>query len=658
MSTPREAETEKEAMKLNSTYEADYDVGCIARLLANASQGELRMLVEGVCFDIDTLRWRPPGFAQDVKERANKDKAVYPIRIAPTYLLLGPIRNGKGPCSFCLERRWTALRPFIERHAPGESKEYFRSGRNPLITPFVFDNILGIVEKALQQHGQAASSTQPYGEVYSLSLATHKVARYLLIRDSFCPSCSGLLPDTPELAVIELAPARKLSLTSDRGHRPKELGLPEAALVNPLCGMLGKHWSPLYDQLITTPVSGQYNVAGRNNPIWWGGHSNSYGESVRIGLLEGLERHAGLLSRKKGIAAFDSYNNLKAEALNPADCGLYPEDSYKKWPTLTPYNPDLKFSWVWGYSLTEGRPILVPKQLVYYSDFMRNEPMFVQECSNGCAIGSNLEEAILHSLLELIERDGFLISWFTKLPLPKIDPWSCKQRDTLLMLDRIELMGLEVYLLDMRLDMSIPRVICLALRRDGGLGTMMLAASASLEPEKAIHGALCEVGSYITGFPRRISENEAEIREMMNDYTKVQDIEQHAMLYGLPEMAVRASFLKQSPIIRTVEQTYEDWNDKAPRTHDLLDDLRFCIDQLRGIGLTQVIVVDQTSPEQEQMGLRTTCLIVPGLISMDFGYGRDRFHTLSRIQTVPCMAGFRANNLTQADFNPLPHPFP
>jgi len=58
---------------------------------------------------------------------------------------------------------------------------------------------------------------------------------------------------------------------------------------------------------------------------------------------------------------------------------------------------------VWGYSCATADLWLVPEILTYYHS---TEPRHgsVQECSNGCASGGSMVEAILFGLLELIER--------------------------------------------------------------------------------------------------------------------------------------------------------------------------------------------------------------------------------------------------------------
>lgn len=68
--------------------------------------------------------------------------------------------------------------------------------------------------------------------------------------------------------------------------------------------------------------------------------------------------------------------------------------------------------------MSQNRPILVPESIAYYS--LGHRDAYVYETSNGCAIGGSLEEAIFHGILEVVERDAFLLTWYAELPLPAL----------------------------------------------------------------------------------------------------------------------------------------------------------------------------------------------------------------------------------------------
>ena len=441
-----------------------------------------------------------------------------------------------------MERRWVALRPIEERRAVEDKISGSTFGRNPWLTSFALETIRNVIETALARNEPADETRKLGHEVYALNLQSLRVVKHRLIPDSLCADCASPQQDSPSAAAVILASQPKPTPTSYRLKDSREMRLPDSAYINPVCGVLASTSFYDYTHSLMAPVNGSFLTRGTRgeHPVWWSGHATTYQQSLTVALLEGLERHAGILPRRKSVAVFDSYENVKQHALNPLECGLYDPDFYPKRHFFTPFSPDRDYYWVWGYSLTQSRPILVPEQLVYYTDYTRRQSLFVQDCSNGCAIGSSLEEAIFSGLMELIERDSFLISWSAKLSLPHIDPWSCRTKETLFLLDRIERMGCEVHFLDMRLDLGIPAVMALTRRRDQNLGSMVFAAGCSFDPEKAISGALCEIASYVCDFDRRVAASEEKVREMMEDYDKVEELGDHALLYGLPEMAQRA----------------------------------------------------------------------------------------------------------------------
>ena len=73
------------------------------------------------------------------------------------------------------------------------------------------------------------------------------------------------------------------------------------------------------------------------------------------------------------------------------------------------------------------------------------------ETSNGCAIGGSLEEAIFHGILEIVERDAFLLTWYAKLPLPRLDLSSANDTELQLMIQRLRtITGYELHALTRR----------------------------------------------------------------------------------------------------------------------------------------------------------------------------------------------------------------
>jgi ribosomal protein S12 methylthiotransferase accessory factor len=95
----------------------------------------------------------------------------------------------------------------------------------------------------------------------------------------------------------------------------------------------------------------------------------------------------------------------------------------------------------------------------------------------------------------------------------------------------------------------------------------------------------------------------------------------------------------------------------VPPGDDLRDDVAACVEAVAKAGF-DVVVVDQTMPEQRGLGFHTAGVIVPGLLPIDFGWRRQRARHLPRTRTALREAGLLDRDLDPADLNPAPHPFP
>jgi YcaO-like protein with predicted kinase domain len=152
--------------------------------------------------------------------------------------------------------------------------------------------------------------------------------------------------------------------------------------------------------------------------------------------------------------------------------------------------------WVEGLDLLRSAAIWLPFEAVDF-DRTRLNPRFWQS-SDGLASGNTADEAVLHGLLERIERDALALwtvsstrSRFSR----RINPsqfTSC----LLAVFDRIEKAGLQIALFDVTTDLQIPAVAALLAPRELDRRVryveVTLGAGAGLTPEAAILRAMLE----------------------------------------------------------------------------------------------------------------------------------------------------------------------
>jgi len=136
-------------------------------------------------------------------------------------------------------------------------------------------------------------------------------------------------------------------------------------------------------------------------------------QAVISACLEFIERQCARL-RPADLLIEASYAAVASDARDPRLFCLCPEASF---------DPARVIDWVWGYSLTESEAVLVPANLVFLPYFADRESKFIAwNDSNGLASGNNLEEAVLHGILEVVERDAVMIDEYNRLPRNDIAP--------------------------------------------------------------------------------------------------------------------------------------------------------------------------------------------------------------------------------------------
>ncbi|MFE0348728.1 TOMM precursor leader peptide-binding protein [Streptomyces griseoluteus] len=622
---------------------------------------------EQVCERLTTaLASRVPGRAAVVTALGVRDELddavvefapdMIPVGLYGHHAVVGPVAPVAGHgCPRCLARRWQAVRAGFLRDALERGGPTRATGTPPWGADFVVDALAALVSAA-DAHPPAVH--HPW--VWLLDLETLRVARFPLVPDGECPACADRPDDTADDARLALGPAPEHAPGSFRTRPLSAYDLPLEAFANPVTGMLGPSVAPDLTSASTSSAVGAFTTRSGAylRECYWGGHTGAYGTSVRVGLLEGLERYAGMRARARRPVVTATLEELGDTAVDPRITGLYPDTFDAEAAGAPRFAPDRPVQWVWGWSLRDSRPVLVPEVVAYYHAPGGTRRRFVQESSNGCASGGSPAEAVHHGLMETMERDAFLLAWFGRVRLPEIDPASSTRAATRAMVDRLAMYGYRARFFDTRISFPVPVVTAVAERVDGGPGLLCFGAGASLDPEDALAGGLCEIATDSVNLRRRTAREERRLRRMAADFDEVRVLHDHPLLYGLPEMGRYTDFLLRGrddgdrvPLASLTPDR------PRPRPADLRADVEAVVADVTARGF-DVVVVDQTAPEQRGLGLSTAKVLVPGLIPIDFGFSRQRGPWLPRTRTALREAGLRTADLPPYDCNPAPHPFP
>ncbi|MFZ4238244.1 TOMM precursor leader peptide-binding protein [Streptomyces murinus] len=600
----------------------------------------------------------PLGVRDELAVEADEfTRDAVPVGLYGHHALVGPVpAEGVPGCPRCLARRWQAVRAGYLRDALERGTEPRATGTPPWLAGFTVDALAALVTAVARGD---RGGRHPW--VWLLDLETLRVSRIALVPDGECPCCGTRPDDTAEGARITLDPGAKHDPADFRARPLAAYDLVPEAFVNPVTGALGPSFAPDLASASTSSVIGAFTTRSGDylRECYWGGHTDSYGTSVRVGVLEGLERFAGMRARAKRTVLRATLDDLGDLAVDPRVTGLYSDAFHATAPEVPRFAPDRPVDWVWGWSLRDDRPVLVPEVVAYYHAPGGIRRRFVQESSNGCASGGSLTEAVYHGLMETVERDAFLLAWFGRLRLPEIDPASSTRAATRAMVDRLAMYGYRARFFDTRVTFPVPVVTAVAERVDGGPGLLCFGAGASLDPEAALAGGLCEIATDSVNLRRRTARDEPRLRRMAEDFGQVQVLHDHPLLYGLPEMGRYTDFLLRGrdDAERVPLASLATGKGALLPAADLRTDVEACVGAVTAHGF-DVVVVDQTSPEQRELGLHTVKVLVPGLLPIDFGTSRQRAPLMPRMRTALREAGLRDDDLAPTDLNPAPHPFP
>ncbi|MDQ0190367.1 TOMM precursor leader peptide-binding protein [Alicyclobacillus cycloheptanicus] len=571
-------------------------------------------------------------------------------------VLVGPLETPDVPgCATCLQLRWDntferSLLRSIFQLEDDVAPEPLEVSAADLVTlgSIVTDEIVSILSAAPDiPNAQGKVGVYEPGEPF---------AWIPLVPSHDCPRCQLVPDDLPALAALRF--------TSHRIHDVEALRVGtvdcehlETLFVHDKVGYISAmnaYWNgERYAQAnayIYTPLGAEISGYGAGL---------SLADAKRSALLEVLERSCGFHPVNRRPVVRGSYAALQADALHPASFGLHSQAVYQSpHHPFEPFDEEKPYSWVWAYSTKQQRPILVPEQLAYYGPV--GDQRFVQESSNGCAIGGTMEEAVLHGIFEVLERDGFLNMWYAKLPVPELRLGADCPAKVSEVFDYVVEQGFAVRLFCLSHDLRIPAVGAVAVHSGNDYPKVVSGSACHIHPYEAAYGALRELAVGMLNLQRTTEERREEARSMFQDSSKIKGILDHAAVAGLPEAYPRWAFLlrraKRGPL-PPVDAMYPDVRQRyCVDSRDIRLILEAVLEDLHGRGF-DVIVVHQTSAEVAYGGFQVAKVLIPGMTPMTFGYGLERVRGLRRVFELPHRMGYAARVLTEQDLNGDCHPF-
>jgi len=262
----------------------------------------------------------------------------------------------------------------------------------------------------------------------------------------------------------------------------------------------------------------------------------------------------------------------------------------------TKFHPGLKIAWIEGRDVLRHGESWLPYEMVH-TDWTVPLPQgsgCFPATSNGLASGNDRNEALVHAVCELIERDGIAL-WHALgaqgQASRRIKPDSVDDADCRWLLEQFDNAQIDVAVWDLTTDLSVPAFRIHTLDRSDGFGSAQPAGGSGCHPDPAVAlaRALTEAAqsrvTYISG--ARDDAGRTAYLDRRDEGTKAD---------------ARRYF--EQPLSRS-------YGDVAGHSADTVDaDLAWLLERLDAAGVRQVVEVDLSSP---QLPVSVVRVVIPGL---------------------------------------------
>ena len=508
---------------------------------------------------------------------------------------------------------------------------------------------LAVVEVARALAGVAGDLT---GSMLTIDLRDRSAQVHRLIGNPHCRACGQAPPGEP--VPLRLRKHRSAVLDSDGGYRtvpPRETLKKYSHVVSPILGIVSslQDVSPagevghVYLADTVTRVALDPDGNFRLDRYHAAGKGMTAIQARASALGEAIERYS-FARQGTDVTIPGSLSELGADAIHPNDVMNFSERQYRERQSRNlarierrfipePFDPDARIDWTPLWSLTERRRKLLPTDLLLFSRsgaFSRTHgpsgrPRSCVVCSNGCASGNTLEEAVLQGLLEVIERDAVALWWYNRLRRPAVDLASFGDRWLSNVGTEYDQLGRDIVAIDLTNDLGIPVIASVSHLRTGDRERILLGFGCHVDVRIAAQRAVTEMcQSLLLEIDPRFVFEDREYSAWMDSASRADHC------YLMPDDAVPP-------------RTRDDFL-PPPTGNPLTAAIERCREAVESRGM-EVLVLDQTRPD---VGMPAVKVVVPGLRHFWARFGPGRLYD------VPVATGMLDAPLTESELNPVP----
>ncbi|MDR2545832.1 MAG: YcaO-related McrA-glycine thioamidation protein [Methanobrevibacter sp.] len=249
-----------------------------------------------------------------------------------------------------------------------------------------------------------------------------------------------------------------------------------------------------------------------------------------------------------------------------------------------------EIEWIESVEINTGEKYLVPVNSVFHPYSSSSSLKLFRSNTNGLASGNIIEEAVLHGIFEVVERDAWSIFELTKINNREIELNGFKNPLINEMLEKFENSNIEIKLMDLTADVDIPTIAASSddkFLKDPALLTF--GVGTHLNPEIAILRALTEVAQ------SRVTQ-----------------------IHGTREDTTRADFMRKAGYqrMKKINKHYFQHDDEKINIKDIKDksskslkeNIEISTRELKKASLDKILFTDLT---REEIGVSVVRVIIP-----------------------------------------------
>lgn len=527
-----------------------------------------------VCFDLAGLASLLPQFPQPAPLLVVRNQQAFFAHI-----------DGPAPCPVCLYH-WLGV---SQSHRPDQPE----TPDSPAVT------ILG---SFLLQC--CTSTPSPSISIEALDYATGHVTRHPVFPRRNCPRCGPGDPPPGLPLRVHCSPVTGIVKSVELSNAPSAGAYRALAVWN----------SP-------PPIAGARPRLHRQAAY---GRGRTAEQALDGAVGEALERYSLIYRGDESLTRAPAAG--LGIILHPDSIQLYSDRQYAeraRWQAEPdeifhipePFDPSVPIDWIPATDLHGAAPRLAPAALcLMWYQFHPGEPRFASADTIGCGSGRTFDDALVHALLEWIERDAMALWWYNRAHRPAVRLEAFGDPDLLAAREALRAIGRGLYLLDCTTDLGLPTYISVAPRHDGT--EILFAGAAHPSPRVAAWKAASEVAQVWT-----TAQTTGRLPESLRPWLTRETLDAHPYLAPWGEI---------EPL-------------PEPPPLDAAAQLRLILDRLESAGL-RAYSVDHSRPD---VLLRTVRALVPGLRHIWNRRGPGRLYE------VPPRLGWVPAPLTEEELNPI-----